>query len=86
MKNIAVLALIGAANTKVAPIPTDLKKWPVYDTPAAPATKDQTEDAAGNVLEKFSTSTKTKANLGPYRAYRNDLYVFPTQKVVKNKS
>lgn len=45
MKNIAILALIGAANSKAAPIPTDLKKWPVYDTTTTPATKEGTEDA-----------------------------------------
>jgi hypothetical protein len=40
------------------------------------------EKSGNNVLAKFSnTSSGTIA--GPYRAFRNNMYIFPTQNVVR---
>jgi hypothetical protein len=65
------LALLGVTNALMGPLPTS--SFPKYPTTVSP--KNDELDS-GNLLIDFSKIANTVAGL--YRAYRNDLYVFPT--------
>lgn len=74
MKSISILGLLGLSHAAVGPLPKTAT-FPKFDTIKAPTTE---VDAAGFVLVNY---LKNNANhiSGPIVAYRNDLYVFPTQ-------
>lgn len=79
MNKFVIPTLLGVTSAALGP--TIQSGYPKFGTLVAPATTDQTKDAAHNVLEKYSL--KGTATIGPLRGYRNDLVVFPTQKVSK---
>lgn len=70
---------MGASSAALCPLPT--ADYPLHASPAAPSVAGSTLNGAGAVLPAYSTVGGTL--LGPYRAFRNDLYVFPTQAVAK---
>jgi hypothetical protein len=67
------LSLISTASAvTAAPFPSS--NFPSYGTIVAPAGANI--DSNNNVLAVYFDSTNSK---GPYRGFRNDLFVFPTQ-------
>jgi len=76
----SVISLIGIANGATGPLPvtSGTSTFPKYPSVTAPVTTTD-YNANGAMLAAY---TKNGANVvGPYRAYRNDLIVFPTQTV-----
>jgi hypothetical protein len=70
------LSLISTASAvTAAPFPD--ATFPRYATATAP-TGATNIDASDNILPAYFDSAASK---GPYRGFRNDLYVFPTQSI-----
>lgn len=73
-----VAALLGATQQAPSPLPDTATAFPKYQTQTAPS--GGTALDANNVLIAWSYNAATGSNIaGPYRAYRSDLVVFPTQ-------
>jgi hypothetical protein len=74
MNKILALALIGVGKAPTpGPLPSS-STFPKFATTPGPS---NAEKSTNNVLKAYSQSGTTVS--GPYRAYRNDLYVFLTQ-------
>lgn len=80
MVNQATLALlIAAANAATGPLPKDNSVFPKFASTVTPSAAGDWNAGNSQVLDGFSKSGTTLA--GNYRAYRNNLYVFPTQSI-----
>jgi hypothetical protein len=79
----SIVALLGVSSAVVTPGPLPNTAFPAHATPATLVTTAGAtqEDNSGYITDVFS---KVGTNIvGPYRAFRNGLYVFPTQKITK---
>ena len=79
VKYYSVVALLGAAEAAVGPLPKDNASFPKFATLVTPTAATDWDATMSQVLNGFVKSGTVLSGL--YRAYRNDLYVFPTQKV-----
>ncbi len=77
----STLALLGAVSAGPAgPLPA-VATYPKFATAVPPSTGASTADASGNVLDAYC---KVGSNyVGLVRPFRNDIYVFPTQTIVR---
>jgi len=75
MKKINFVVL-GAASAALSPLPGT--NFPEFPTKVAPTTAEKDN---GNILQAYNQVNSN--DVGLYRAFRNGLYVFPTQNFVK---
>jgi hypothetical protein len=81
LNKFTVLALIGATQSAVSPLPnTTFPKYATVVTPLT-STSPATLGSVAQVLVAYVTSNSVV--VGPHRAYRNNVTIFPTQTVVK---
>jgi hypothetical protein len=79
----SIIALLGSASAVPTPGPLPINTYPSHATAAtlittAGATQEDDADFITAVYSKVGANTA-----GPYRAFRNKLFVFPTQKIAK---
>ena len=73
-------ALVASASATAVRGPLPDASFPKFSTLAPPASPDL--DSNNNVLIQYSKNLATGGTLaGPYRGFRNDLHIFPTQNV-----
>ena len=76
----SILVLVGAASAAPSPLPTNTA-WPARTGATLVTTGSNQEDNADYITDVYSKVGTV--NAGPYRAFRNGLYVFPTQNITK---